>query len=81
LCDARWSQFMADQVAMTRALLESGAPLGRALSGRLGVEMRMIVAGAARILDKIADAGGDVFRRRPVLKWHDWPLVVLRGLR
>ncbi len=79
--DIRWSRFMAEQVSTTRALLLSGTPLGRAMRGRLGLEMRMIIAGAARILDKIAAADGDVFRARPVLKWRDWPLIAIDGLR
>jgi squalene synthase HpnC len=78
--DARWGRFMKQQVARTRALLLSGTPLGRVMRGRLGFEMRMIISGGARILDKIDAVHGDVFRQRPVLKWHDWPLLVARAL-
>jgi len=28
----------------------------------------------------IAGAGYDVFRRRPVLRWFDWPLLLARAL-
>ncbi|HET9664617.1 MAG TPA: squalene synthase HpnC [Burkholderiales bacterium] len=76
-----WRDFMAFQVARTRELLHSGAPLGRALQGRTGMEMRMIIAGGDRILEKIARVEGDVFRRRPVLRAFDWPLMLLRALR
>jgi phytoene synthase len=79
--DARWEGFMKQQVARTRALLVSGTPLGRVMRGRLGFEMRMIISGGARILDKIDAVHGDVFRARPVLKWHDWPPLVTRALR
>lgn len=75
--DAVWSRFMADQCARARTMLFSGRPLGRALPGRIGYELRLIIAGGARILDKIDAVRGDVFRRRPVLKWHDWPLIAL----
>ncbi len=78
--DRAWSRFMRGQVERARALLVSGAPLGRAMPGRLGFEMRMIVAGGARILEHIDAAGGDVFRHRPVLKWRDWPTIVLRAI-
>lgn len=78
--DARWASFMREQVMRTRALLVSGAPLGRVMRGRLGFEMRMIIAGGARILDKIDAVHGDVFRHRPVLKWHDWPVIGLRAM-
>lgn len=78
--DTQWARFMEEQVARTRALLVSGAPLGRVMRGRLGFEMRMIISGGARILDKIDAVHGDVFHHRPVLKWHDWPLIALRAL-
>ena len=75
-----WCNFMTFQVNRTRQLLLDGAPLGRALKGRIGLEMRMIIAGGDRILTKIAGAGCDVFRRRPVLRAYDWPLMLLRTL-
>ena len=75
-----WQDFMAFQVERARALLFSGAPLGRRLKGRIGLEMRMIIAGGARILEKIERTGGDVFRHRPVLRPLDWPLMLARAL-
>lgn len=75
-----WRAFMAFQIDRAREMLIGGAPLGRMLKGRIGLEMRMIVEGGDRILSKIAAAGGDVFGRRPVLKWSDWPLMLLRAL-
>jgi len=77
----RWRALMAFQIARARTLLYSGAPLGRALKGRIGLELRMIVAGGARILEKIENVGGDVFDRRPVLRPFDWPLMLLRSVR
>ena len=35
--------------------------------------------GGLRILEKLERAGGDMFRHRPVLKWFDWPLLLLRA--
>ena len=75
----KWQEFMRFQVDRTRQYLLSGAPLGRALKGRLGVEMRMIIAGGDRILSKIINVDCDVFRRRPVLKPHDWALMLARS--
>jgi squalene synthase HpnC len=75
-----WGAFVAFQIARTRELLYSGGALGRILTGRVGLEMRMIMAGGDRILTKIARVRGDVFRRRPVLRWFDWPLMLLRAL-
>ena len=78
--EENWQAFMAFQIERTRKLLYSGAPLGRALKGRVGLEMRMIIAGGDRILTKIARIGCDVFRRRPMLRAFDWPLMLLRAL-
>ena len=58
----------------------SGATLGRTLPGRLGREFRATVQGGLRILEKIDAAGYDVFRRRPVLKALDWPLLLLKAV-
>ena len=57
-----------------------GATLGRCLPGRLGLFIRATFQGGLRILDKIEAAGFDVFRRRPVLKMMDWPLLFFRAL-
>ena len=73
-----WREFMRFQVNRTRQYLHSGAPLGRVLKGRLGLEMRMIIAGGDRILTKIENVNYDVFHRRPVLKPHDWLLMLAR---
>lgn len=75
-----WQSFMTFQVNRTRELLHSGKPLGRALRGRIGLEMRMIIAGGDRILEKIAHVQGDVFNRRPVLTRADWVLMLTRSL-
>ena len=75
-----WRNFMAFQVNRTRRMLRDGAPLGHALKGRVGLELRMIIAGGDRILTKIANVGYDVFSRRPVLRPHDWLLMLLRAL-
>jgi len=79
-CDDAWRALMAFQVRRTRELMLSGAPLGRELPGRLGLEIRATVQGGLRILEKIERAGYDVFRRRPLLRWFDWPLVAARAL-
>jgi phytoene synthase len=79
-CDDAWRALMAFQVRRTRALMLSGAPLGRELPGRIGLEIRATVQGGLRILEKLERAGFDVFRRRPVLRWLDWPLVLVRAV-
>ncbi|HWQ39092.1 MAG TPA: squalene synthase HpnC [Burkholderiales bacterium] len=75
-----WRDLMAYQAKRARALLDRGAALGRALPGRVGLELRMIVMGGRRILDKLQAADGDVFRRRPVLTAPDWAYMFWRAL-
>ena len=58
----------------------SGAALGWDLPGRIGLEIRAIVAGGLRILDKIEAVDYDVFTRRPVLQAADWPRILWRSL-
>jgi squalene synthase HpnC len=77
---AAWGRMMRFQVERTRRLLQAGAPLARQVGGRLGMELRMVVIGGDRILEKILKADGDVFRRRPVLETGDWPLMAWRAL-
>jgi phytoene synthase len=80
ICDAAWRRLMAFQVQRTRALMLSGAPLGRSLPGRLGLEIRATVQGGLRILEKLDRVDYDVFRRRPVLRWHDWPILLAKAV-
>ena len=75
-----WKGFITFQIDRARGLLDSGRPLGRVLKGRIGLEMRMIIAGGARVLEKIEAVGGDVFQRRPVLQPLDWPMMLWRAL-
>ena len=79
-CDDGWRALIGFQIARTRALMDAGAPLGRALPGRTGLEIRATVQGGLRILDKLERAGCDMFRHRPVLRWHDWPGLLMRSL-
>ena len=78
--DGRWRDLLAFECARSRALLRSGAPLGRRLPGRLGLEIRATVQGGAAILDKIDAVQGDVFRHRPVLRAADWIRIIARAL-
>ena len=75
-----WQEMMRFQCERARALLISGKPLTHTLPGRMGAELRLIVAGGACILDKIDAARGDVFRRRPRLGKWDWLKIAPRAL-
>ena len=74
-----WCALMQYQITRARGLLDSGASLGYELPGRIGLELRMIIAGGRRVLDKLQAVNGDVFNRRPVLKAWDWAAMFLRA--
>jgi len=78
--DDYWQQFMHFNLRRTHALLNAGKPLGNILKGRIGFEMRMIIAGGERIIHKISAVNGDVFNRRPKLNYWDWAIVFSKAL-
>lgn len=78
--DALWQQFMKTQIERARKMLQAGAPLGRALKGRVGLEMRLIILGGSRILEKLHESKGDVFKQRPTLTPRDWLGMLWKAL-
>jgi squalene synthase HpnC len=76
----RWAPFMRFQIERARRMLQAGAPLGRVLKGRVGLELRTIVLGGERILAKLHHSNGDVFGRRPILDKRDWLQMLARAL-
>ena len=75
-----WVAFMHFQIARARDMLAAGAPLGAVLPGRIGLELRTIVCGGARILEKLRACDGDVFHKRPVLRPLDWVTMLYRSV-
>ena len=76
-----WRELMAFQVERTRALLHFGAPLARRLPGRIGLELRMVVQGGLRVLERIEAGGYDVFMNRPELGAKDWAIMLWRSIK
>ncbi|MBI1175099.1 MAG: squalene synthase HpnC [Sideroxydans sp.] len=74
--DAAWRELMSFQVRRAREMMRRGAPLGSILTGRIGLEMRLIIAGGNRILRKLQAVNFDMFERRPVLRLHDWVIML-----
>jgi hydroxysqualene synthase len=72
---------VAEVVAWARALMLSGAPLVHAVPGRAGWELRLVVQGGLRILDKIEAIRFDTLNSRPTLTILDAPLLLWRALR
>ncbi len=72
---------LAEQSAWARALMQSGAPLVHRLPGRIGWELRLVVQGGLRILDKVDALQGASLYRRPTVGKADAPLLLWRALR
>ena len=75
-----WAALLDFQIDRTEALMRDGAPLVRQLPGRMGWEIRLTVQGGLRILERLRQARGDVFRHRPRLAAGDWPRLAGRAL-
>jgi squalene synthase HpnC len=75
-----WEQFMLFNIERAEAILKAGKPLENILPGRMGLEMRMIIAGGEQIIYKLKKVRGDIFKHRPTLKAWDWPLILLKAL-
>jgi hydroxysqualene synthase len=78
ISDFRMRSLMQLQYRRADRLLRAGAPLGRALPGRLGLEIRAIIQGGARVLWRLRQQD-DVFSR-PRLRIGDWLLVIGRSI-
>ena len=78
--DDIWAQFMGINLHRAKAMLYAGSPLGKVLKGRIGLELRMMIAGGERIIQKIEAVNGDVFNHRPVLTKRDWLWIGARAL-
>lgn len=77
--DDNWRALMKFEVERAREMMLYGKPLGTILTGRIGLEMRMIIAGGLRILDKLEAADYDMFNHRPILKPHDWLIMLAKS--
>ncbi len=70
-----------DLVRWAGALMAEGAPLALRLPGRIGWELRLVVQGGLRILEKIAAMDFASVRTRPLLHRGDAPGLLWRALR
>ena len=75
-----WAPMMSKQIERTRKLMQSGAPLGKHLKGRIGLELRVTILGGETILRKLHADPGCVFHNRPVLTKKDWISMLGRAL-
>ncbi|AMO99813.1 squalene synthase HpnC [Collimonas arenae] len=79
--DHAWRQLMQFELQRARSMMTSAAPLALRLPGRIGWELRLVVLGGLRILEKLEAADYDMFRHRPKLVKMDWLMLGWRALR
>jgi squalene synthase HpnC len=73
--NANTTALIAASVQSSRALMRKGAPLVKKVPGRGGWELRLVVQGGLRILDKIEALDFNTLQRRP--KLGPWDVVVM----
>ena len=76
--DARTETLMLELTGHARRVMLQGAPLARRVPGRAGWELRAVVQGGLRTLDKVAALGARALRQRPTLGKADMPRVLWR---
>jgi hydroxysqualene synthase len=70
---------LGDLLDWTEALMHEGAPLVHHVPGRAGWELRAVVQGGLRILEKIRRMNPASFVQRPRLRAADGPLLLWRA--
>lgn len=68
------------QLQRTAKLMQAGAPIGKVLKGRMGLELRMTIMGGSRILYKLNQQHDDIFSRPRLNKW-DIAWVIWKAIR
>ena len=74
------TNLIAACAASAGARMLKGSKLVRRIPGRAGWELRLVVQGGLRILDKIAALNYATLQTRPTLKWWDFPVMVWRAV-
>ena len=75
------ARLLAHEVDWARQTMLEGAPLAVSLPGRIGWELRLVVQGGLRILDKIEALGFRTIERRPKIRAWDALPMLWRALR
>ncbi len=74
-----WRAVVREQGGLARRALLAGSPLAWRLPGRIGLELRLVVHGGLRTLDKLAAGGYDPWGNRPILGRADAFLLCWRA--
>ncbi|MDB5943371.1 MAG: phytoene synthase-like protein [Ramlibacter sp.] len=74
-------KLIAEFTQWARSLMESGAGVVHRVPGRAGWELRLVVQGGLRILERIESTGCNSFAARPTLRVRDVAVMLWRSLR
>ncbi len=74
------TSLIASYTSTARARMLKGASLARQVPGRAGWELRLVVQGGLRILDKVEAMRFETWRARPKLSAWDVPVLVWRAI-
>lgn len=74
------TRLIADYTSAARSRMLKGASLACQVPGRAGWELRLVVQGGLRILDKVEGMGFATWRARPKLGVWDVPILVWRAI-
>ncbi len=77
---AKTTKLIASQVEWARATMLNGSALVHQVPGRAGWELRLVVQGGLRILDRIEAMGFNTLSARPRLTAWDAPLLLWRAI-
>ncbi len=75
-----FSALMDFQIQRARQMMHAGAPLARRLPGRIGWELRLVVQGGLRVLDRVEAQQGASLHTRRTLGKADLPRMLWRAL-
>jgi squalene synthase HpnC len=70
---------VAEQVSLARAAMQNGLPLVHRVPGRAGWELRLVVQGGLRILERIEALQFGTLQTRPTLRRRDLALMLWRA--
>ena len=71
-----WRDFVTQQLQRIEAMMHFGAPLAKRLKGRLGWELRAIVAGGLTVIDKLKRQNQKGFLGQARLGPRDWVKIL-----
>jgi len=77
--DDAFAQLLQQQIAYARKKMLFGKPLGRAVGGRFGFQLRLMINGGLRVLELLEHQQENLFSR-PRLSKRDWLWMLLRSL-